>query len=127
MKFSILNDINIIIERIYSFIQGKEKSEGQESSDFSFQSKYLIQIRGLPWSVTKQEIMDFFAGVNILNGINGIHFIIEDKKIRKGEAYVQLTTEDDLKLAQSYHKRFMGERYIEGMVSIMQISNDSHN
>lgn len=81
----------------------------------------------MPWSVTKQEIMDFFAGVNILNGINGIHFIIEDKKIRKGEAYVQLKTENDLKLAQSYHKRFMGERYIEGMVSIMQISNDSHN
>lgn len=77
----------------------------------------MIRIRGLPWSATKKEIVQFFDGVHILNGENGVHLItLSGNKSRPlGEAYIQLASEDDFKQAQNFHRQNMGQRYIESM------------
>lgn len=80
---------------------------------------YIIRIRGLPWNTTKQEICDFFDGVNIVNGEHGIHLVTLATSTSKplGEAYIELTSSDDMQLAQSFHKKNLGTRYIEGNFS----------
>lgn len=83
-----------------------------ESIEYEWDSTYLIRIQGLAWSVTKKEIYDFFSNVNILNGVNGIHFISEEG-CDFGQAYIQLDTHRDYQLAQTYHKQYMGERLIK--------------
>ena len=35
---------------------------------FNYDSKYLIQVSGLPWSVTKPKIAEFFENILFLNG-----------------------------------------------------------
>lgn len=77
---------------------------------------YIIRIRGLPWNTTKQEICDFFEGVNIVNGEHGIHLVTLATSTSKplGEAYIELASGDDMQLAQSFHKKNLGTRYIEG-------------
>lgn len=72
----------------------------------------LIRIHGLSWSVNKKEIYEFFSGVNILNNMQGIHFI-SNEEFECGNAFIQLETNYDLHLAQSYHKQYMGERQIK--------------
>lgn len=83
---------------------------------FNYNSPYLIRIRGLPWSTTKRDILDFFAGVHILNGEDGIHLITLALTPNRplGEAYIQLATERDLERAHSFDRKNLGSRYIEG-------------
>lgn len=86
--------------------------------DFNYDSKFMIEVRGLPWSATKQDVFDFFENVQILNGVNGIHFIVEKNSIRSGRAYIQLQNLNDMTLAMKYHKKCMGDRYIEGKIVV---------
>lgn len=80
----------------------------------------MIRIRGLPWSTTKKEICEFFNGVNILNGENGVHLItFAGKRLKPlGEAYIQLASEDDFNFAQTFNRKNLGSRYIEGVCLI---------
>lgn len=88
-----------------------------DDPNFDYDCTWLIRIRGLPWSATKKEIVQFFDGVNILNGENGVHLItLSGNKSRPlGEAYIQLASEDDFNKAQNFHRQNMGQRYIESM------------
>lgn len=80
-------------------------------------SPYLIRIRGLPWTTTKRDIIDFFDGVHILNGEDGIHMVtyalLPNRPL--GEAYIQLASQRDLELAHTFDRKNLGSRYIEGM------------
>lgn len=86
-----------------------------DDPNFNFDCTWLIRIRGLPWTATKKEIVEFFKGVNILNGENGVHLItLSGNKARPlGEAYIQLASEEDFNAAQNFHRQNMGPRYIE--------------
>lgn len=76
----------------------------------------MIRIRGLPFTTTKQEILDFFEDINIVSGEDGIHLAAFGLHSTKplGEAYIELASEDDYEKAQGFHKKTMGSRYIEG-------------
>lgn len=104
-----------------SYFKKEEEEEVQEEDDQNLDddgpSPFLIHIRGLPWTTTKQEICDFFAGVNIVNGENGIHIITcaMNNSRPLGEAYIELVSNDDLELALTFDRKNLGKRYIEGM------------
>lgn len=87
-----------------------------DGDSFNYNYPYLIRIRGLPWSTTKQDILDFFDGVHILNGEDGIHLVtlalVPNRPL--GEAYIQLATQRDLELAHTFDRKNLGSRYIEG-------------
>lgn len=79
------------------------------------QTEYLIHASGLHWVTTKQEIVDFFSGINILNGANGIHFIIGETKNSRNEAFIQLTSSDDYKLATARKIKSMGPTRVKSI------------
>ncbi|XP_062909474.1 heterogeneous nuclear ribonucleoprotein H1, like [Mobula hypostoma] len=74
---------------------------------------FVIRVRGLPWSSAAEEVMRFFSDCKILNGISGIHFTYTREGRPSGEAFIQLESEDDVKLALKKDKESMGHRYVE--------------
>lgn len=38
-------------------------------------SSYIVKLRGLPFSTTMEDVLDFLTGVNVVNGKEGIVFI----------------------------------------------------
>lgn len=99
---------------------GNSIGDGDGDDDYS---PYIIRIRGLPWNTTKQEICDFFDGVNIVNGENGIHLVTLATNNTKplGEAYIELGSEEDIQRAHTFHKKNLGTRYIEGTISFSRL------
>ncbi len=38
------------------------------------EGKY-VKARGLPWSASAEEVMEFFSGCEVVGGAEGVHFI----------------------------------------------------
>lgn len=74
---------------------------------------FIVRARGLPWSCTAEDVLNFFSECNICNGIDGVHFIFNRDGKPRGEAVIEFETEDDLTKALEQHKNFMGQRYVE--------------
>lgn len=53
-------------------------------------------------------------GVEIKNGVEGIHMSKSPDGLPNGEALVELLTEEDVKAAEKKHNEHIGRRYIEG-------------
>ncbi|XP_031625949.1 uncharacterized protein LOC116342460 [Contarinia nasturtii] len=62
---------------------------------------YMVLARGFQWKVTKKDVMDFFKGINILNGENGINIM----KNTAMEAYVELVSKSDVKKALALNSK----------------------
>lgn len=73
----------------------------------------LVSIRmlGLPYSATENDVINFFAGLNIVP--NGVHFVYNSNDRPTGEGFVEFTTTEDARRALERHKMTMGSRYIE--------------
>lgn len=83
-----------------------------ESNDQSF----IIKLRGLPWTVTTEDILKFLDGVQVSEEDGGgVHLITYSRNSTRpnGEAFVVCASEDDYKRAFYYNKKNMGHRYIE--------------
>lgn len=114
LKFELLIFVlNRITQSVYVSGGGQNESFDNDNNEGDVN---IIRIRGLPWNTTKQEICDFFDGVNIVNGENGIHWVTLATNHTKplSEAYIELASYDDFQRAQSFHKKNLGTRYIEG-------------
>ncbi|CAF1000541.1 unnamed protein product [Rotaria sordida] len=70
---------------------------------------FVVRLRGLPWSTTQSEILNFLQGCKIRR----IHFITNDQGRSTGECFVVVETKEDIDLARSYDKNMLGTRYIE--------------
>ncbi|XP_041362395.1 heterogeneous nuclear ribonucleoprotein H3-like isoform X2 [Gigantopelta aegis] len=71
----------------------------------------VVRLRGLPFGCSKEEIAQFFTGLEIVP--NGI-MLPEDRQGRStGEAYVQFATQEIAERALGKHKERIGHRYIE--------------
>lgn len=75
--------------------------------------RYIIRIRGLPWSATDAEIINFLDNVTILNGKDGIHRTFTREGRPSGEAYIEVLGDGDMQNALSKDHESMGRRYIE--------------
>lgn len=75
-----------------------------------------VRLRGLPWSATNKEILDFLKTVNVVNGAQGIYLVTSrwDGK-NTGEAYVEVQSAQDVQAALELNNANMGHRYIEGV------------
>lgn len=103
-----------------SWANVKEASDSDNSWEapirgFNYDSKYLIQLRNLPWTATKPEIIKFLDNISIMNDIDGINFIINDKITKHIEAYVQLESLRDYTAALKLNGTSMGDQCIEGV------------
>ncbi|RMB96735.1 hypothetical protein DUI87_26800 [Hirundo rustica rustica] len=76
---------------------------------------YVVKVRGLPWSCSTEEVQRFFSDCKILNGALGIRFIYTREGRPSGEAFAELESEEDVKLALKKDRETMGHRYVEGL------------
>ncbi|XP_054266493.1 heterogeneous nuclear ribonucleoprotein H-like [Macrosteles quadrilineatus] len=70
-----------------------------------------VRLRGLPFGCTKEEIANFFAGLEIVP--NGIILPTDYNGRSTGEAYVQFVNKDVAEKGLQKHKEKIGHRYIE--------------
>ncbi|CAI9563725.1 unnamed protein product [Staurois parvus] len=74
---------------------------------------FIVRARGLPWSCTAEDVLNFFSECNVCNGIDGVHFIFNRDGKPRGDAIIEFETADDLMKALEQHKKYMGQRYVE--------------
>ncbi|CAF3922480.1 unnamed protein product [Rotaria sp. Silwood2] len=83
-------------------------------------SNFVVRLRGLPWSTTQSEILNFLQGCKSRR----IQFITNDQGRSTGECFVVLETKEDVDLAKSYDKNMLGTRYIEVFESSPEAMSD---
>jgi RNA recognition motif-containing protein len=60
---------------------------------------FVVKLRGLPWSCSIEDVQNFLSDCKIHDGVAGVHFIYTREGRQSGEAFVELESEDDVKLA----------------------------
>ncbi|XP_073811868.1 heterogeneous nuclear ribonucleoprotein H-like [Musca autumnalis] len=86
---------------------------GNDNGDGEDGPKY-VRLRGLPWSATHKEILDFLKDVSVVGGAEGIHLITSRwDGINTGEAFVEVESQQDVSAALKLNNATMGHRYIE--------------
>uniref|UniRef100_A0A8C2FL18 Heterogeneous nuclear ribonucleoprotein H1, like n=1 Tax=Cyprinus carpio TaxID=7962 RepID=A0A8C2FL18_CYPCA len=71
----------------------------------------LVRLRGLPFGCSKEEIVQFFSGLEIVP--NGITLPVDFQGRSTGEAFVQFASQEIAEKALKKHKERIGHRYIE--------------
>ncbi|KAI5749375.1 hypothetical protein M8J76_006849 [Diaphorina citri] len=74
---------------------------------------FVMNLRGLPFSATEDDILKFFDGINVKSGRAGIHILLSREGRPSGEAFVEVESEDDCTAAEKKDRQHIGERYIE--------------
>ncbi|KAJ0177526.1 hypothetical protein K1T71_006399 [Dendrolimus kikuchii] len=74
---------------------------------------YIIKLRGLPFSTTVEDVLDFLNGVNVVNNKEGVHLTEVRPARPSGECFVEVETQQDVDEALKKDKENMGKRYIE--------------
>lgn len=70
-----------------------------------------VRLRGLPFGCSKEEIAQFFTGMEIVP--NGISLLTDYSGRSSGEAYVQFANREVAERALQKHRDKIGHRYIE--------------
>ncbi|KAF7268050.1 heterogeneous nuclear ribonucleoprotein glorund [Rhynchophorus ferrugineus] len=70
-----------------------------------------VRLRGLPFECSKEEIAQFFTGMEIVP--NGITLLTDYSGRSSGEAYVQFVNREVAERALQKHREKIGHRYIE--------------
>ncbi|XP_053573201.1 heterogeneous nuclear ribonucleoprotein H isoform X1 [Bombina bombina] len=71
----------------------------------------FVRLRGLPFGCSKEEIVQFFSGLEIVP--NGITLPVDFQGRSTGEAFVQFASQEIAEKALKKHKDRIGHRYIE--------------
>ncbi|KAJ8276283.1 hypothetical protein COCON_G00080350 [Conger conger] len=74
---------------------------------------FVVRIRGLPWSCSVDEVQRFFSDCKIANNGTSIHFTYTREGRPSGEAFVEMESDEDLKIATKKDRETMGHRYVE--------------
>ena len=86
-----------------------DKSNSKDGSEEEINNAFSIQMRGCPFSVTEQQIIEFFYPVKPSN----IQILIGKKNKPSGMVMVDFVSEKDQINALSRKGDYMGKRYIE--------------
>ncbi|XP_028399699.1 heterogeneous nuclear ribonucleoprotein H-like isoform X2 [Dendronephthya gigantea] len=78
----------------------------------------VVRLRGLPYGCSKEEVANFFKGLEIAP--NGITIALDDDGKNTGDAYVEFATPEISSQAMNKHKEKIGHRYIEIFPSSIQ-------
>lgn len=88
-----------------------KRSGPSSNSTASTDDQCFIRLRGLPFGCSKEEIAQFFTGLEIVP--NGITLPTDYSGRSTGEAYIQFSTAALAERALEKHKEKIGHRYIE--------------
>lgn len=87
----------------------RAKSDGKKGAASG--GFYMVVARGFQWKVTKQNIVEFFKGIKILNGECGVNIIKDGAMV----AYVELASNADVKKALAMDNKRVDSRTIHGI------------
>lgn len=87
--------------------RSKRQFEDKEHMDYT----EVLKLRGLPYSVTKSEIIDFFGEYDLTE--QNVHIACRPDGKATGEAFVEFASSDEAKKAMSKDKMVIGSRYVE--------------
>ncbi|KAL3828191.1 hypothetical protein ACJIZ3_016993 [Penstemon smallii] len=87
--------------------RARSSDETRDLSEF----KGVLRLRGLPYSVSKEEIMNFFK--DFVLSEDKIHLIANSEGRPAGEAFVEFASPEDSRDAMSKDRKSLGYRYIE--------------
>ncbi|CAJ1942211.1 unnamed protein product [Sphenostylis stenocarpa] len=71
----------------------------------------ILKMRGLPFQVTKSQIVEFFKDFNLIE--DRVHIACRPDGKATGEAYVEFVSAEEAKRAMSKDKMTIGSRYVE--------------
>ncbi|XP_061674592.1 G-rich sequence factor 1 [Syngnathoides biaculeatus] len=74
---------------------------------------YIVQVKGLPWSCTAQDLVHFFSECRIRDGTSGVHLTVDHQGRPSGRAFVEMEHEEDVSKALEKHRQYLGPRYVE--------------
>ncbi|XP_061751856.1 G-rich sequence factor 1 [Nerophis ophidion] len=74
---------------------------------------YIVQVQGLPWTCTAEDVVGFFSECRIREGVSGVHMTVDTQGRPSGHAFVELENEEDVKRALEKHRQYLGPRYVE--------------
>ncbi|VDN97655.1 unnamed protein product [Rodentolepis nana] len=97
-------------------VAGGETQEAEAYlSKFTSSSQSLIRMRGLPYTVSAEEIIEFFAktGCQVQFDRAGILFVNRKDGRATGDAFVMFATDAKAEKALQNHRQHIGNRYIE--------------
>lgn len=69
------------------------------------------------WFLVLIDFTHKLSDCRIRNGENGIHFLLNRDGKRRGDALIEMESEQDVQKALEKHRMYMGQRYVEGMWS----------
>ena len=85
---------------------------------------FAVRLRGLPFDVTEDQVIEFLSGCKIKNGTNGVRFLVGPDSRPLGEAFVVLEEQEDLANSLKHHRETLGRRYVE-VVPITKVQMDN--
>ncbi|KAM7523413.1 hypothetical protein LguiA_013315 [Lonicera macranthoides] len=88
-------------------VRAKSSDDGRDSAEHTG----VLRLRGLPFSASKDDIMDFFK--DFVLSEDSIHFTMNSEGRRTGEAFVEFASAEDSKAAMVKDRKTLGSRYIE--------------
>ncbi|MQL88981.1 hypothetical protein Taro_021553 [Colocasia esculenta] len=71
----------------------------------------ILKLRGLPFSATKSDIIEFFGGFELSE--DNVHIALRADGKATGEAYVEFSSAEEAKKAMNKDKMMIGSRYVE--------------
>lgn len=81
---------------------------------------YIVQVKGLPWSCTTQDLLQFFSECRIRDGVTGIHLTVDRQGRPSGQAFIEMEYKEDVHKALEKHRQYLGPRYVE----VSEVTND---
>ena len=85
------------------------------NSDIEFVESegHVIRLFGLPWSVSVKDIHNFLEDCSIEEGDKGVVLTANSNGTPSGEAFVTLSSREDVMKALQHNREYIGSRYIE--------------
>jgi len=93
----------------------RDRDRDKGRSAYGFQADdgggTFVRLRGLPYEVTKDDIAQFFDGLEVAH--NGIQLVVDEAGRTTGEAYTRFATREMAEEALLRDRQSIGHRYVE--------------
>ncbi|XP_069562069.1 G-rich sequence factor 1 [Brachyistius frenatus] len=91
----------------------------QPDSEPEAKEVYVVQVKGLLWSCSAQDLLQFFSDCRIRDGVKGVHLTMDWLGRPSGRAFIEMEHEEDVSKALEKHRQYLGPRYVE----VFEVSN----
>ncbi|XP_028392192.1 epithelial splicing regulatory protein 1-like [Dendronephthya gigantea] len=93
---------------------GVEPLNSVQNNAYLSNVRNIVRLRGLPYSASVQDILDFLDEFAKYVSPAGVHMVYNYQSRPTGDAFIELkSAEHAQKASESLHKKHIGERYIE--------------